>query len=98
MPAGPSTRCCSPTILRRAGGAAGAGLVPVPPGALTNKAACGPALPAAPPMPPADLLDLPMFAGISGTFLKLNAGSVVKRRFRPGEVICHEGEYGSTAF
>src|SRR5262249_60824602 len=48
---------------------------------------------------PADaLLDLPMFAGASGTFLSLNRGSVVRRRYRAGEVICREGEYGSTAF
>ena len=45
-----------------------------------------------------ELLDLPVFRGVSGTFLELNKGAVVKRRFRPGEVICREGDYGSTAF
>src|SRR5262249_30738448 len=45
-----------------------------------------------------ELLDLPMFAGASGTFLALNRGSVVRRRFRAGDVICREGEQGSTAF
>src|SRR5206468_5997864 len=39
-----------------------------------------------------------IFAGSSGTFLALNKGSIVRRRFRPGEIICREGEHGSTAF
>src|SRR5262249_27239058 len=69
-----------------------------PTGALTNKRAVDAELHAGTPMAPDELLELPMFAGISGTFLKLNEGSVAKRHFRPGEVICREGEYGSTAF
>src|SRR6266852_1261559 len=36
--------------------------------------------------------------GVCGTFLELNRGAIVKRRFRKGEVICREGEFGSTAF
>src|SRR5208337_4263906 len=36
--------------------------------------------------------------GVSGTFLELNRGAIVKRRYRRGEVICREGEFGSTAF
>ena len=39
-----------------------------------------------------------MFHGVSGTFLELNRGAIVKRRFRKGEIICREGEFGSTAF
>jgi CRP-like cAMP-binding protein len=35
---------------------------------------------------------------VSGTFLDLNRGSIVKRTVRPGEIICREGEFGSTAF
>jgi len=35
---------------------------------------------------------------VSGTFLELNQGAVVKRSIAPGEVICREGEFGSTAF
>ena len=45
-----------------------------------------------------ELQDLPVFEGVSGTFLELNRGAVVRRRFRPGEIICREGEFGSTAF
>jgi CRP-like cAMP-binding protein/Fe-S-cluster-containing hydrogenase component 2 len=73
-------------------------MVSCPTGALTNKHVVDAEQPAGDAMTPDELLDLPMFAGISGTFLKLNEGSVVKRRFRPGEMICQEGEYGSTAF
>jgi len=45
-----------------------------------------------------DLLQIPVFKGVSGTFLELNRGAIVKRRFRKGEIICREGEFGSTAF
>src|SRR5258708_25024125 len=45
-----------------------------------------------------DLLKIPVFQRVSGTFLELNRGAIVKRRFRKGELICKEGEFGSTAF
>jgi CRP-like cAMP-binding protein/formate hydrogenlyase subunit 6/NADH:ubiquinone oxidoreductase subunit I len=45
-----------------------------------------------------DLLALPIFKGVSGTFLELNSGAVVKRTYNPGDVIVREGENGSTAF
>ena len=45
-----------------------------------------------------DLLRLPYFRNISGTFLELNKNAVVTRHFRKGEIICREGDYGSTAF
>jgi CRP-like cAMP-binding protein/Fe-S-cluster-containing hydrogenase component 2 len=45
-----------------------------------------------------DLLALPIFKGVSGTFLELNAGAVVRRNYAAGEVIVREGENGSTAF
>ena len=38
------------------------------------------------------------FSGISRPFLQWNARSVVRRRFRAGEVVCREGTEGSTAF
>jgi CRP-like cAMP-binding protein/Fe-S-cluster-containing hydrogenase component 2 len=46
----------------------------------------------------ADAREIPILRGVSGNFLDLNRGSVVKRTFQPGEVICREGEFGSTAF
>jgi len=41
---------------------------------------------------------LPQFDGCSEALLKKNIGAVVRRRFAPGEIICREGEFGSTAF
>ncbi len=76
-------------------------MVSCPTGALTNKSMVGTAI-----APGADtqslsseeLHRLPVFAGVSGTFLELNRGAIVKRRYRKGEVICREGDFGSTAF
>ena len=45
-----------------------------------------------------DLLQIPVFNGVSGTFLELNRGAIVKHRFRKDQIICREGEFGSTAF
>jgi CRP-like cAMP-binding protein/Fe-S-cluster-containing dehydrogenase component len=76
-------------------------MVSCPTGALTNKSVVGTAI--APgdgthPLSAEELHRLPVFAGVSGTFLELNRGAIVKRRFRKGEVICREGDFGSTAF
>ncbi len=34
---------------------------------------------------------MPVFKGVSGTFRKLNRGTIVNRRFRGGEIIWREG-------
>lgn len=76
-------------------------MVSCPTGALTNKTVAGTAIAAGPGaegFQAEELLRLPVFAGVSGTFLEMNRGAIVKRRFRAGEVICREGEFGSTAF
>jgi CRP-like cAMP-binding protein/Fe-S-cluster-containing hydrogenase component 2 len=76
-------------------------MVSCPTGALTNKGVAGTTIatgPDAAGFEAEDLLQIPVFKGISGTFLELNHGAIVKRRFRPGEAICKEGEFGSTAF
>ncbi len=76
-------------------------MVSCPTGALTNKSVVGTAIAAGPDaqgFEAVDLLQIPVFKGVSGTFLELNRGAIVKRRFRKGEVICREGEFGSTAF
>jgi CRP-like cAMP-binding protein/Fe-S-cluster-containing dehydrogenase component len=44
------------------------------------------------------LLDLPVFKNVSGNFLELNKNAVVERHFRPGDIICREGDFGATAF
>lgn len=74
-------------------------MVSCPTGALTNKGVVGQEIAAgAQPIEAEELLALPVFKGVSGTFLELNRGAIVKRRFGRGEVICREGEFGSTAF
>src|SRR5262245_57582153 len=76
-------------------------MVSCPTGALTNKSDVGTAIAAGPGaegFEAEDLLKIPVFQGVSGTFLELNRGAIVKRRFRKGELICKEGEFGSTAF
>jgi CRP-like cAMP-binding protein/Pyruvate/2-oxoacid:ferredoxin oxidoreductase delta subunit len=45
-----------------------------------------------------EILALPQFEGCSEALLKKNLGAVVRRTFAPGDIICREGEYGSTAF
>src|SRR5450755_1248468 len=70
-------------------------------GALTNKGVVGTALAAgasSETLSAEQLHKLPVFASVSGTFLELNRGAIVQRHYRKGEVICREGEYGSTAF
>jgi CRP-like cAMP-binding protein/Fe-S-cluster-containing dehydrogenase component len=76
-------------------------MVSCPTGALTNKGTAGTAIAGAngtQPLTAEELHRMPVFAGVSGTFLELNRGAIVKRRFRKGEVVCREGEFGSTAF
>ena len=76
-------------------------MVSCPTGALTNKFVVSTALPAAvgtEEVAPEELQDLPVFQNVSGTFLALNQRAIVKRHFRRGEVICREGDFGSTAF
>jgi CRP-like cAMP-binding protein/Fe-S-cluster-containing dehydrogenase component len=76
-------------------------MVSCPTGALTNKSEVGTAIstgPGAHGLETEELHRLPVFKGVSGTFLELNRGAIVKRTFRAGEMICREGDFGSTAF
>lgn len=75
-------------------------MVSCPTGALTNKHVVGQelGLEGGTSVEAQELLALPVFKGVSGTFLELNTGAVVKRHFKRGEIICREGDYGSTAF
>jgi len=72
-------------------------MVSCPTGALTNKAAVGTKL-AGEHLNPEVLVALPIFKNVSGTFLELNQNAIVERRFRAGDIICREGEFGATAF
>jgi len=76
-------------------------MVSCPTGALTNKGVVGAEVAAganADVLKAEELLQIPVFKSVSGTFLELNRGAIVKRRFHKGEVICRESEFGSTAF
>lgn len=73
-------------------------MVSCPTGALTNKRVVGQKLETGFSVETEELLELPVFQGVSGTFLELNAGSVVKRKIKKGEILFREGDYGSTAF
>jgi len=75
-------------------------MVSCPTGALTNKIINQTeiAAPGSEPVSLQELHELPFFEGVSGTFLSLNRNAVVRRRFKRGDIICREGEYGSTAF
>jgi len=76
-------------------------MVSCPTGALTNKSVAGTSIatgPGAEGFEAEDLLTIPVFHGVSGTFLELNRGAIVKRRFHKDELICKEGDFGSTAF
>jgi CRP-like cAMP-binding protein/NAD-dependent dihydropyrimidine dehydrogenase PreA subunit len=72
-------------------------MVSCPTGALTNKSVVKTVLPGE-PVDVDELQQLSYFQKVSGTFLELNKNAVVRRHYRKGEIVCREGEYGSTAF
>ncbi|GIW86482.1 MAG: hypothetical protein KatS3mg108_0806 [Isosphaeraceae bacterium] len=84
--------------------ACGECMVSCPTGALTHRTTVQAELSGGVPVPAEELLNHPVndiraaFVGVAPPFLRFNSRSVVRRRFQPGEVICREGEYGSTAF
>lgn len=45
-----------------------------------------------------ELKRVPMFARISSAFLERSLGGVVRKTYRKGEVLCRQGDFGSTAF
>lgn len=45
-----------------------------------------------------ELETIPLFEGVSRPFLRFNEGAVRRVRFKRGDIICREGESGSTAF
>jgi CRP-like cAMP-binding protein len=75
-------------------------MVSCPTGALTNRKIVGQHLESQEELSldVKELLRLPVFKGVSGTFLELNKGAIVKRAFKKGEIIFREGDFGSTAF
>jgi CRP-like cAMP-binding protein/Fe-S-cluster-containing hydrogenase component 2 len=80
-------------------------MVSCPTGALTNRAVVhaepthGKAPSGKPQVVHADeLVTLPLFEGVSRPFLRFNDGAVVRKHFKNGEIICKEGDFGSTAY
>jgi len=78
-------------------------MVSCPTGALSGRAVVGESFPpkvlaTAEPVDPKELAQQPLFDGISQPFLRWNRNAIVRRRFKKGEIICREGEYGSSAF
>ena len=51
-----------------------------------------------PRVPTDELVKLDLFEGVSHPFMQWNEGAVVRRQLKKGEIICREGEFGSTAF
>src|SRR5688500_1186323 len=45
-----------------------------------------------------DLAKIPLFKAVPKKLLEDNYGAVVLREFKAGEVVCRQGEFGSTAF
>jgi CRP-like cAMP-binding protein/Fe-S-cluster-containing dehydrogenase component len=73
-------------------------MVSCPTGALTNRKVIATELGGGDGLTLQELRSLDVFADVSGTFLKLNSNAIRKRRFKAGEIICRQGDYGSTAF
>jgi CRP-like cAMP-binding protein/Fe-S-cluster-containing dehydrogenase component len=73
-------------------------MVSCPTGALTNKKIVDTKIGKGEPVTLAEVQKIEAFRGVSGTFLNLNSNALRKRRFKAGEEICKEGDYGSTAF
>jgi Fe-S-cluster-containing hydrogenase component 2 len=45
-----------------------------------------------------ELEKMPLFAGVPYAFLKWNEGAVGRVNAKPGQVLCNQGDYGSTAY
>ena len=74
-------------------------MISCPTGALINRGSVQQTPPkGAGVVPPEELIGLPLFAGVSHPFLRFNENAVIRRAFEKGQVICREGEFGSTAF
>jgi CRP-like cAMP-binding protein/Fe-S-cluster-containing dehydrogenase component len=73
-------------------------MVCCPTGALTNKKVIDTNLGIGDSVALSELQSVDVFRGVSGTFLNLNINAVRKHTYKAGEVICREGDYGSTAF
>ncbi len=77
--------------------ACGECMVSCPTGALTSRHTVRETLPAG-TVSPDQLIQHPLFTGVSHAFLRYNEGAVVRKKFKKGDIICREGDYDATAF
>lgn len=75
-------------------------MINCPTGAITYAAGVNPNLqvPGSKVLTVAELQQIPMFARISSNFLARSEGAVVRRKLKKGELLCRQGEFGSTAY
>ena len=76
-------------------------MVSCPTGALTNRKLVQSDLskqPGAQSVSLDDVFKHELFDGVSRPFMEWNKGSVARRTFKQGEIICREGDSGNTAF
>lgn len=73
-------------------------MINCPTGAITYSGGVPTQLPYGSPLSVEQLQEIPMFARISSNFLKRSEGGVVRRLFKKGEIICRQGDFGSTAY
>lgn len=88
--------------------ACGECMISCPTGALSNRlvldirpktqAADGEGLLTGEEVPIEEIMADPLFKDISRRFLEWNQHAIVRKRYRKGETICREGEFGATAF
>ena len=83
--------------------ACGECMVSCPTGALVNRSFVRPEpwqkeTPPPGPVSAEELARQPLFQGVARPFLRWNEGAVVRRRYKKGDVICREGDFGATAF
>ncbi len=83
--------------------ACGECMVSCPTGALVNRSVVRPdawkdETPPPGPVSAEELARHALFEGVAPAFLRWNEGSVVRRHFKKGDIICREGEFGSTAY
>lgn len=73
-------------------------MINCPTGAITYSGGVPTQLPYGSPLTAEQLKEIPMFAKISSNFLQRSEGAVVRRLLRKGEVLCRQGDFGSTAY
>jgi len=84
--------------------ACGECMVSCPTGALTHRGIVAARLPEGQEIRAEELFEHPIheirqaFQGVAHPFLRWNVRGIVRRHYRQGELICREGEFGSTAF